>query len=130
MNLTYPEPASVPSQAHISGLHIIANFSSESHVKIREYQLFKDFIEDQIASLGLRKIGEVYHNFPGGGYTGVVCLTESHLSIHTWPERNYITFDIFLSNYLKDNRPLTRRVYKATQEFLQANVLFEQIIDR
>ena len=87
-------------------------------------------MEEQITLLGLRKIGEVYHNFPGGGYTGVVCLTESHLSIHTWPERNYVTFDIFLSNYLKDNRPVTRRVYKATQEFLQADVLFEQIIDR
>ena len=130
MNLTYPEPASVQKQTHIGGLHIIANLSSESHAKICEYQPFRDFIDEQIISLGLRKIGEVYHNFPGGGYTGVVCLTESHLSIHTWPERNYVTFDIFLSNYLKDNRPVTRRVYKATQEFLQADVLFEQIIDR
>jgi S-adenosylmethionine decarboxylase len=117
-------------QSHIGGLHIIANFSCESHAKIREYQSFKDFMEEQITLLSLRKIGEVYHNFPGGGFTGVVCLTESHLSIHTWPERNYVTFDVFLSNYLKDNRPVTRSVYKATQEFFQANVLFEQIIDR
>ena len=130
MNLTYPEPVPVQMQSHIGGLHIIANFSCESHAKIREYQSFRDFMEEQITLLGLRKIGEVYHNFPGGGFTGVVCLTESHLSIHTWPERNYVTFDVFLSNYLKDNRPVTRSVYKATQEFFQANVLFEQIIDR
>jgi S-adenosylmethionine decarboxylase len=130
LNLTYPEPKSVLKHTHIGGLHIIANFYSENHSKICEFQRFKDFIEEQITSLGLRKIGEVYHNFPGGGYTGVVCLTESHLSIHTWPERNYVTFDVFLSNYLRDNRPVTRTLYKTTQEFFQANVLFEQIIDR
>ncbi|MBL0742028.1 S-adenosylmethionine decarboxylase [Chryseolinea sp. Jin1] len=112
------------------GLHIVANFSVASADKIEGHASFKTFIESQIALLGLSKVGEVYHDFPGGGFTAVVCLTESHLSIHTWPEQHYITFDVFLSNYMKDNRATTRLLYAAVQQFFKAEVRFEQIIDR
>lgn len=35
------------------------------------------------------------HEFPGGGYTGFILLAESHLAIHTWPEKEYAALDIF-----------------------------------
>ena len=38
-----------------------------------------------------------FHHFtPNGGVSGVVVLAESHISIHTWPERNYAAVDIFM----------------------------------
>ena len=30
------------------------------------------------------------------GISGVAVLAESHISVHTWPERNYIAFDLFM----------------------------------
>ena len=30
------------------------------------------------------------------GISGVAVLAESHISVHTWPERKYIAFDIFM----------------------------------
>ncbi len=30
------------------------------------------------------------------GISGVAVLAESHISVHTWPERGYIAFDIFM----------------------------------
>jgi S-adenosylmethionine decarboxylase len=114
----------------VSGLHIVANFSVHDVDKLIDFQPFRTFIEDQIESLGLCRVGDVYHNFPGGGFTGVVCLTESHLSVHTWPEQRYLTFDVFLSNYLKDNRAVTHRLYDAVRTFFDATVLWEQSLDR
>lgn len=32
----------------------------------------------------------------GGGWTGVLVLAESHITVHTWPENNYASFDIYL----------------------------------
>lgn len=115
---------------NIPGLHIIANFQANDSGKLSDYSIFKTFIESQIIELGLISVGEVYHNFPGGGYTAVLCLTESHLSIHTWPEHNYLTFDVFLSNYLKDNRNTTQAIYEAVKHFFDAEVVFEKFIDR
>ncbi len=37
------------------------------------------------------------HRFsPYGGVSGVVVLAESHISIHTWPERSYAALDVFM----------------------------------
>ena len=37
------------------------------------------------------------HRFgDGGGVTGVAVLAESHISIHTWPERSFAAFDVFM----------------------------------
>jgi S-adenosylmethionine decarboxylase len=37
------------------------------------------------------------HEFtPNGGISGVAVLAESHISIHTWPERGYAAVDVFM----------------------------------
>ena len=36
------------------------------------------------------------HQFGNGGVSGVAVLAESHISIHTWPERAYAAIDIFM----------------------------------
>jgi S-adenosylmethionine decarboxylase len=38
-----------------------------------------------------------FHHFsPNGGVSGVLVLAESHISIHTWPERDFAAIDIFM----------------------------------
>ena len=82
-----------------AGLHIISEFEVKDPESLKDMQLVQTFLNQQVTQFGLHKIGEVFHSFPDSGYTGVICLTESHLSIHTWPEFNRVTFDVFLSNY-------------------------------
>ncbi len=36
-----------------------------------------------------------FHRFPPDGVSGVVVISESHLSIHTWPEVGYMALDIY-----------------------------------
>ncbi|HED32835.1 MAG TPA: adenosylmethionine decarboxylase [Gammaproteobacteria bacterium] len=37
------------------------------------------------------------HQFSdSGGISGVAILAESHISLHTWPERDYAAFDVFM----------------------------------
>lgn len=40
-------------------------------------------------------LGEAFHRFQPQGVSGVLLVSESHLSVHTWPERNYAAVDIF-----------------------------------
>ncbi len=37
------------------------------------------------------------HQFsPSGGISGVAVLAESHISVHTWPERGFAALDVFM----------------------------------
>ncbi len=38
----------------------------------------------------------LHHFTPNGGVSGVAVLAESHISIHTWPERRYAALDVFM----------------------------------
>jgi S-adenosylmethionine decarboxylase len=38
----------------------------------------------------------LHHFSPDGGISGVAILAESHISVHTWPERDYAAFDVFM----------------------------------
>ncbi len=52
--------------------------------------------EAAIASGATILHGHFHHFSPNGGVSGVLVLAESHVSIHTWPERDYAALDIFV----------------------------------
>jgi S-adenosylmethionine decarboxylase len=55
-----------------------------------------------------------FHHFtPNGGVSGVVVLAESHISIHTWPERDYAAVDLFMCGACdpNDSIPVLRAAF-------------------
>jgi S-adenosylmethionine decarboxylase len=95
------------------GLHILATFAAPP-THLTDMAGCRRCFDSLIATLGLTNIGETYHAFPEGGFTAVVCLTESHVSIHTWPEFGVATFDVFLSNFRHDNAAKAEVFYAET----------------
>jgi S-adenosylmethionine decarboxylase len=58
-----------------------------------------------------------FHHFtPNGGVSGVVVLAESHISIHTWPERNFAALDVFMCGCCDPYKviPYLREAFGAT----------------
>ncbi len=56
-----------------------------------------------------------FHHFtPNGGVSGVVVLAESHISIHTWPEREFAAIDIFMCGACDphDSIPVLKHTFK------------------
>ena len=56
------------------------------------------------------------HEFgSGGGVSGVAVLAESHISIHTWPERSYAAIDAFMCGRAEPHKvvPILRHAFKA-----------------
>lgn len=56
----------------------------------------------------------LHHFSPNGGISGVLVLAESHISIHTWPERSYAALDIFMCGECDPYKaiPVLRRAFK------------------
>ena len=56
------------------------------------------------------------HEFgSGGGVSGVAVLAESHISIHTWPERSYAAIDVFMCGDADPHKvvPILRHAFGA-----------------
>lgn len=53
---------------------------------------------------------------PDMGVSGVVVLAESHISIHTWPERDYAALDIFMCGNCDPHNaiPVLRKAFAPT----------------
>ena len=64
--------------------------------KLRDESVLRDVFARIIDELGLKAIDSVWHKFEGeGGVTGIVTLTESHLTCHTYPEYKIATFNLY-----------------------------------
>lgn len=49
----------------------------------------------EVAGASLLHI-HLHHFTPNGGVSGVAVLSESHISIHSWPEADYAALDVFM----------------------------------
>jgi S-adenosylmethionine decarboxylase len=47
------------------------------------------------AVIGATVVGALFHRFAPQGVTGVLLLSESHASVHSWPERGYAAVDVY-----------------------------------
>ena len=65
---------------------------------------------------GLTPVAQVFHQFGSAaqpaGATGAVVLAESHLAVHTWPELQAVTLDLYVCNFSQDNSAAARAAYE------------------
>ena len=83
-----------------------------------------------VAEAGLTPMDANFHQFDGGGYTGMVLLAESHLALHTWPERQGITLDVYVCNYSADNSQKARKLFEDIVALFQPSEVARHAIDR
>jgi S-adenosylmethionine decarboxylase len=116
--------------SYIQGTHILASLSCSDAQLLNSFEPIKQFLASKINEHNLNNLGEVYHNFSPKGFTALVCLSESHVSIHTWPEYNLFNVDIYLSNVTKNNDDTCRQLFNAIQLFFNASIISYQEVKR
>ena len=64
---------------------------------LRSRDVLAGVFDRVVGELGLHPGGEaLWRVFPGGGgVTGLLLLTESHLTCHTFPERGFASFNLY-----------------------------------
>ena len=112
------------------GLHIIAELAVTNISLLNSFKYAKHCIDQIITQQQLTNLGEVYHNFSPAGFTAVVCLSESHLSLHSWPEHNRLHLDVYLSNFLRDNSQTTQQIFNELVSFFNAEIIQQQTLKR
>jgi S-adenosylmethionine decarboxylase proenzyme len=95
------------------GEHYICDFSGCDQELLmdsdRAYALFADAVRKS----GLTVLDEGYYKFSPYGFTGFLLLSESHASLHAWPEHGYCAVDLFTCNLTLDLEPLVENLKAA-----------------
>lgn len=71
-----------------------------------------------VQAAGLQAVGQLFHTFPAteegpGGVTATVLLAESHLCVHTWPEKKTVTLDVYVCNFGGDHSRRAEQLMQA-----------------
>ena len=77
------------------GTHLLLEMNECDAGVLDDMALVKQALLAAAEEAGATVVGEVFHKFSPVGVTGIVCIAESHISIHTWPEHGYAAADIF-----------------------------------
>ncbi len=88
-----------------AGTHIIADFWGVDRIDDLAYM--ESVLRRSVEAAGATLLHIHLHHFtPGGGISGVAVLAESHISVHTWPERGFAAFDIFMCGNCRPEKGL------------------------
>lgn len=78
-----------------AGTHLLIDLWGATN--LAELAPIETALRDAAAACGASLLDINLHHFgENAGVTGVAIIAESHISIHTWPERNYAAVDVFM----------------------------------
>lgn len=85
-----------------AGTHLIIDLIDASRLDDPEH--IENSLIEAARHAGATVLSSDFHIFtPNNGVSGVIVLAESHISIHTWPERSFAAVDVFMCG---DARPM------------------------
>lgn len=74
-------------------VHLTAEF--EYPIFIEDPKQIRKILWSAAKAANNTPLKSAVYKFPVQGITAVILLAESHISLHTWPEHNYMAIDIF-----------------------------------
>jgi S-adenosylmethionine decarboxylase len=89
-----------------AGTHLIIDLWDAEHLDDRDR--IETALIDAVRAAGATLLHIHLHKFSdGGGVSGVAVLAESHISVHTWPEKKYAAFDVFMCGEAEPKKALS-----------------------
>ncbi len=117
-------------QHYSKGLHILLTLKVSDLEKLSDYDCFIQFSRKILEENETEIVGETFHIFENNSYTAAICLKESHICIHTWPEFGQLTLDVLLCNFINDNREKVEKIAEEYIRFFDAEILQEDRVYR
>ncbi|MEM0271297.1 MAG: adenosylmethionine decarboxylase [Thermoprotei archaeon] len=85
----------------VFGRHVLMELYGCSYKTLSDLDFVKKILIDLATRLGSRILSEYFVRL-NPGISGILIIGESHISIHTWPEKNYASLDIYTCNTNSD----------------------------
>lgn len=77
------------------GTHLILDIWDAASSSLSDLEYVKSTLLNATKKAGATVIGYKFHRFQPSGVSGIILIAESHISIHTWPDKGYASVDIY-----------------------------------
>lgn len=111
----------------MQGLHLTADLDQCQCAPhwLTDAHALGNAVERAVTDCGLTAVARLCHTFPAtphgpGGVTATVLLAESHVCLHTWPERAQVTLDVYVCNFGGDHSAQARTLMDRLAALFQA----------
>jgi S-adenosylmethionine decarboxylase len=108
------------------GIHSLFDLYGCDPALLADQEVVRAALLEAVRQSGGTIITDVFHQFSPHGVSGVVVIAESHLAIHTWPERGFAAVDLFTCSATLDHE----RVEKSVASALVASRVERRIFSR
>ena len=79
----------------VLGTQILADLHGCDTAALADVDGIRRHMLEAARRAGATIVAECFHRWSPEGVSGVVVIAESHLAVHTWPERGYAAIDFF-----------------------------------
>lgn len=87
-----------------SGKHLICDIKNiQNESLIHDLDGLHNLLDSICKKYEFNILNKVHHKFTPQGITILYLLSESHISIHTFPEKKYIAMDVYTCKDYQDN---------------------------
>ena len=123
------EPSSLGSTIS-SGKHMICELQNIQNTELlNSLAGIRDVVDGICDKYSFSVLGKLEHQFSPQGCSLVYLLSESHISVHTFPEKQYIAMDIYTCREYPNN-DVYIEIYRHLERVFCAHGAFPTIIDR
>ena len=77
------------------GRHILVEYYNCDEEVLNNHKLIEELMVTAAEKANATVVESVFHMFNPYGVSGAVVISESHLTIHTWPEYGYASVDLY-----------------------------------
>ena len=110
--------------------HCVATIIAKDTGRLTNASEFIVYLRKIIKKQNIRCVGEIVNEFDNHSYTAVLALAESHISVHTWPERLSVQLDVFLCNYMHDNTLKCESIFESIIDYFDPSEVERIYLDR
>lgn len=113
------------SKKQILGKHFIIDLYNCRAEILNDMTMVKKIIHSIAENVGATVIQDGYKQFSPIGISGFAIISESHISMHTWPEYEYAAIDVFSCNV-----NMSEKICDHIKKIIEADKYDIQVIDR
>jgi len=84
-----------PTSMSTLGHHLLLELYDCDETVLDDVAAIQEIVCAAADAMRAQIVNATFHRYQPQGVSGVLLLAESHLSVHTWPERAYAALDVY-----------------------------------